>query len=550
MSVYSINFPNDSPEGVFILSSITMPMIFLYIPRGKAKDAAASEELRDKTRGVYILYGKGEIYVGQTKRGIDRIKDHEIGKDFWECALLMLAPPQNFDLNIISCLEAFAIERLKRDGKFKVTNSQVPNYTPASYSERQNALAFLEKFWFFTDFIGLRPLADFEPLVVISDQKTSSQNKLTDTTNNGNDGGDIAPTPQPDELVPVDDIEEGTEDNSELNFYMSRRKLIATMVIRDTVRNGQCDKEYVILAGSQVDMSHKVINSDRLNQLRHQAIEQGFLYPEPISEPLEAEEQSPQLYRCQRDFAFSSPSAAANFVAGGSCSGMALWVTANGCSLGDIFGTQNEFEFETELNTHDASNDSSSDQGSADNDAASTENNTANTASEAAAQEHDTTDTTGLEKANEDTSSEANHSAVQPVPDAVQDTALAQVVFSLRKTSISMQFIAQMVVRDGKCVVLKGSHIDLDTPIFKGEQYAKSDQKHNHERQQLLLEGAIVRDDSGLYVLKVDKVFDSPSFAANFVAGGQNNGKKVWKSPDGRSLGDLLDSKATKSKSK
>ena len=550
MSVYSINFPNDSPEGVFILSSITMPMIFLYIPRGKAKDAAASEELRDKTRGVYILYGKGEIYVGQTKRGIDRIKDHEIGKDFWECALLMLAPPQNFDLNIISCLEAFAIECLKRDGKFKVTNSQVPNYTPASYSERQNALAFLEKFWFFTDFIGLRPLADFEPLVVISDQKTSSQNKLTDTTNNGNDGGDIAPTPQPDELVPVDDIEEGTEDNSELKFYMSRRKLIATMVIRDTVRNGQCDKEYVILAGSQVDMSHKVINSDRLNQLRHQAIEQGFLYPEPISEPLEAEEQSPQLYRCQRDFAFSSPSAAANFVAGGSCSGMALWVTANGCSLGDIFGTQNEFEFETELNTHDASNDSSSDQGSADNDAASTENNTANTASEAAAQEHDTTDTTGLEKANEDTSSEANHSAVQPVPDAVQDTALAQVVFSLRKKSI--QFIAQMVVHDGKYVVLKGSHIDLDTPINYGSdpKYYKSCQERNNMRKQLLSEGAIIRDDSGRYVLNEDYVCDNPSYAATFVAGGSRNGKKDWKTDDGRSLGEVLGNTATKKKSK
>lgn len=55
MSVYSIDFPNDSPDGVFILSSITMPMIFLYIPRGKAKDAAASEEIHDKTRGVYIL---------------------------------------------------------------------------------------------------------------------------------------------------------------------------------------------------------------------------------------------------------------------------------------------------------------------------------------------------------------------------------------------------------------------------------------------------------------------------------------------------------------
>ena len=549
MSVYSIDFPNDSPDGVFILSSITMPMIFLYIPRGKAKDAAASEEIHDKTRGVYILYGKGEIYVGQTKRGVDRIKDHEIGKDFWECALLMLAPPQNFDLNIISCLEAFAIERLKRDGKFKVTNTQVPNYTPASYSERQNAMAFLEKFWFFTNFIGLRPLADFEPLVVISDQKTSSQSKLTDTTTNtGNiDGGDIAPIPQPDKPDPVAGMEELPEDNSELKFYMTRRKLMATMVIRDTVRNGQCYKEYVVLAGSQVDMSHKVINSDRLNQLRRHAIEQGFLYPEPTSEPLETEEQPPQLYRCQRDFAFSSSSAAANFVAGGSCSGMALWVTANGCTLGEIFGTQNEFEFEKELNTHDASNSSSNDQGSADNDAAPTENNTANTASDVDTQEHDTTDTTGLEQATEDTSSETN--STQSVPDVVQDTALDQVVFSLKKPS--KHLVAQMVVRNGKYVVLKGSHIDLDTPIIlgSGQKYYKSGQERNNMRQQLLVDGYIIRDDSGCYVLNEDYVCDNPSSAATFVAGGSRNGKKDWKAADGRSLGDFLDSKAKKSKS-
>ena len=301
-------------------------------------------------------------------------------------------------------------------------------------------MAFLEKFWFFTNFIGLRPLADFEPLVVISDQKTSSQSKLTDTTTNtGNiDGGDIAPIPQPDKPDPVAGMEELPEDNSELKFYMTRRKLMATMVIRDTVRNGQCYKEYVVLAGSQVDMSHKVINSDRLNQLRRHAIEQGFLYPEPTSEPLETEEQPPQLYRCQRDFAFSSSSAAANFVAGGSCSGMALWVTANGCTLGEIFGTQNEFEFEKELNTHDASNSSSNDQGSADNDAAPTENNTVSTASEVDAQEHDISDTTGLGKSTDDTSSEASSSSdtALSVPDAVQDKTLAQVVFALRKTSI------------------------------------------------------------------------------------------------------------------
>ena len=323
--------------------------------------------------------------------------------------------------------------------------------------------------------------------------------------------------------------EDEDEDNSELKFYLARRKLMATMVVRNTVRNGKCYKEYVVLAGSQVNMSHKVLNSDKLNKLRRRAIKQGLLYPELPSDPMVAEKHPPQIYRCQLDFAFSSPSAAATFVAGSACNGKILWVTANGYTLGEIFGSHDELAAEKQDATDATTVSEIQD-----------DHNNADTTKLGQASEYDYNENTGLE-----TSSSSG--LPLPKPDSAQDMTLAHVVFSLRKKSI--QFIAQMVVHDGKYVVLKGSHIDLDTPIFKGKQYAKSDQKHNHERQQLLLEGAIARDDSGRYVLNVDQVFDSPSSAANFVAGGQNNGNRSWKAADGRSLGEYLDSKATKSKS-
>ena len=339
MSVYSINFPNNSPDGVFILSNNTSPVIFLYIPRGKIKDAAAIEELHDKTRGVYILYGKGEIYVGQSTRVIDRIKEHEIGKDFWECALLMLAPPQNFKIDIIHCVEALAIERFKRDGRFKVTNTQEPNCTPSSCSESYDAMIFLDNFWFFTNFIlGL----------------------------------------------------------------------------------SQCQK------------------------------------------------------------------------------------------ITDMTATKSEVDD----------------------------------------QKHDTTDTTELGKAIENSSSETSSSSPQPQTDSAQDKALEQIVFWLKKKRKNLA--AQMVVRNGEYVVLKGSHIDLDIPINygKGPKYEKINQDCNNMRQQLLLEGAIIRDDSGRYVLNVNQAFDAPSSAAVFVAGSNHNGKEVWKSPDGRQLKEFPDNTATKKKSK
>ena len=94
-------------------------------------------------------------------------------------------------------------------------------------------MAFLEKFWFFTNFIGLRPLADFEPLVVISDQKTSSQSKLTDTTTNtGNiDGGDIAPIPQPDKPDPVAGMEEVI-----LRLFLNQTSLILSQAWKNCQR--------------------------------------------------------------------------------------------------------------------------------------------------------------------------------------------------------------------------------------------------------------------------------------------------------------------------
>ena len=326
--------------------------------------------------------------------------------------------------------------------------------------------------------------------------------------------------------------EDEDEDNSELKFYLARRKLMATMVVRNTVRNGKCYKEYVVLAGSQVNMSHKVLNSDKLNKLRRRAIKQGLLYPELPSDPMVAEKHPPQIYRCQLDFAFSSPSAAATFVAGSACNGKVLWVTANGYTLGEIFGSHDELAAEKQDATDATTVSEIQD-----------DHNNADTTKLGQASEYDYNENTGLE-----TSSSSG--LPLPKPDSAQDMTLAHVVFSLRKKSI--QFIAQMVVHDGKYVVLKGSHIDLDTPINYGNdpKYYKSCQERNNMRQQLLLEGAIIRDDSGRYVLNEDYVCDNPSYAATFVAGGSRNGKKDWKAVDGRSLGEVLGNTATKKKSK
>ena len=63
-------------------------------------------------------------------------------------------------------------------------------------------------------------------------------------------------------------------------------------------------------------------------------------------------------------------------------------------------------------------------------------------------------------------------------------------------------------------------------------------------RQQLLTRG-VLTDDGAHYVFTQDYRFSSPSTAASVLAGGSSNGRKAWKTPDGRStLKQLQDARA------
>lgn len=63
-------------------------------------------------------------------------------------------------------------------------------------------------------------------------------------------------------------------------------------------------------------------------------------------------------------------------------------------------------------------------------------------------------------------------------------------------------------------------------------------------RQQLLAKG-VLKPGDGHLVFAQDYRFSSPSRAAAVLVGGNANGRKAWKSPDGRTLRDIQDSRST-----
>lgn len=89
--------------------------------------------------GIYYLINESDdnriaqIYIGQTRNGINRLDDHNRSKDFWNKAIMFLAESKTFTLDMISGLEKFAIMKAQESKRYKVENSVVPKYEIDEY---------------------------------------------------------------------------------------------------------------------------------------------------------------------------------------------------------------------------------------------------------------------------------------------------------------------------------------------------------------------------------------------------------------------------------
>lgn len=90
-------------------------------------------------QGIYYLISENDdnkiaqIYIGQTRNGVARLDDHNRSKDFWNKAIMFLADNKTFSLDMISGLEAFAINKAHESKRYKVENAVNPKYEIDEY---------------------------------------------------------------------------------------------------------------------------------------------------------------------------------------------------------------------------------------------------------------------------------------------------------------------------------------------------------------------------------------------------------------------------------
>lgn len=87
--------------------------------------------------GIYFLLGenlgikeKREIYVGQSKLGIQRIFNHNRSKDFWVDCIMFVSDNNMFDTNAIDYMEYYFINLIKNSPQYVLNNVEQRNKEP------------------------------------------------------------------------------------------------------------------------------------------------------------------------------------------------------------------------------------------------------------------------------------------------------------------------------------------------------------------------------------------------------------------------------------
>lgn len=140
--------------------------------------------------GIYFLLGenhgtkeKREIYVGQSKLGIQRILSHNRNKDFWVDCIMFVSDNNIFDTNAIDYMEYYFINSIKNSAQYALNNVEQRNKEPN--------LNYLDKMVYETYLTQIEFLLKAESIYLDSKQgedalqsiSNSSQSKPETTSN-------------------------------------------------------------------------------------------------------------------------------------------------------------------------------------------------------------------------------------------------------------------------------------------------------------------------------------------------------------------------------
>lgn len=143
-----IFLPDGSPRSVKIAEITNRVVKAVLVPRNKLEYVATREEL--KNVGVYFLFGESAekakpiVYIGEAEDCLDRLKQHNRTKEFWNYAVVIVSKINAFTKTHAKYLEHVAVAEANESNRFDTENLTAPGKPFVSESMEADLLDSFE----------------------------------------------------------------------------------------------------------------------------------------------------------------------------------------------------------------------------------------------------------------------------------------------------------------------------------------------------------------------------------------------------------------------
>ncbi len=291
--------PSGNPNGVLVASRDDWPGRAVIFPRALIGEVQGRKEFNQP--GVYILAGKGKMYIGEGDPVGSRLNDHVKKKEFWTRAIFFTAESGRLNKAHIQHLESKLCAVGKEVGRVSVENIQNPAEPFLSEEDRAFANGF------FQEILNMLPSLGFNQFIfaaVEAGESNESEDLPSDDTgvvgNSGKRAEIYASLPQ------------------RMGFNLNSKGICADLEV--------AEGGVVVKKGSQVVNPPSATfeaNSPSYAALRQQLVESGII----------ATEEGKLVF--SSDQFFTSASAAAAVVRGNHANAE-WWKNTDGKTLGDF----------------------------------------------------------------------------------------------------------------------------------------------------------------------------------------------------------------------
>ncbi len=146
---------NDgSLKGVISMEDSSWNKGELYsAPRGSVDDLLSTDAC--SRYGVYLLLSEDMVYIGQASDLAKRIKQHIIGKSWWERVVILTTSDDSLNRADLDYIESFLIAKAGSVGKLDCDNKNVGNKQKLSRFREVEIQQYIEEALFLLELIGI-----------------------------------------------------------------------------------------------------------------------------------------------------------------------------------------------------------------------------------------------------------------------------------------------------------------------------------------------------------------------------------------------------------